>query len=974
MSVDNASDNESPSPMQLDNALDLDTKHDLQQHLLSLFEDVVTQLDDNGLTFADWLILIFEPKRKGPARDSCSKSFWQHEEQVRNLLNSWVHTHQTKLGRDTVSTWATDYVASRMRSESREITSKKVLLSSDKAIGPSFLKGFKISEIKENIQSLCPTSVKVLLSMAGVDASKKLAEAPKTAQNLVFMCILLILRQFCQRNNLVQIFLSFFMYTSGIQRQGFEVLGHFGMLVSYSLFVKGIAVLQRRLKRGLGTKPNAPARQTPSSGPLKTLEVECIKEIKQLVEKGTPVGFVFDNIDIAVNVAEPVVGKHSTLVHGTCATLFELYGVTSNSEALNQATAHAAFLSAGPLEPMDIILSSEERLLHRQLMVHTIIRLIISHGGQKFARYLPILEATQPQTEQRIPLHQSQTYPLPAMDINESSIDGTIDVMNALYAAVGINTSDKTFQDRVQFMAGDHKSVSNGRKAKESRAGHEGPETSFINLTLIVGLFHLLMTAVTGLLILHFGKSTAGIHNPGSLYYHNRLLERKPFSLNGPIHYTLARNLISVSLIARVLHCLTLVAQCSSIDEYAERLASLDNEQGVGSHSGNSSPNSSPSWERLVEDAGKIYDKYANARTVEDLRTARRLADQKTAAGDMVFEDALLFMRDMLNLQEIHSAVKHGDSGRVLLTLKIFALSFRGAGRLNYAKEALNIIHHAQKVWPAPLRTLVLNNWLLNTSGHQNSWIGLDHHQEHNNLFTKTVYRARSSNFSWPWLVTISPCVEVLRKVKKSLGDIFGRRLGESHTSPDPQLDIDKLIRSLDAENVYRLRPGRTFKGKDEPVADAESAGLRGLLDGKNSALREYNKSFKIAQDAYRLPNVFEMPSCTSPPRSGPSGASFGAPGAAEQGFQDSDMNHESGSDVSGGEEVLASENESEEEAPDVQESVADIDPDEDGISDEFFAQTGEVFDDDGGKWIEAVDARAALTGAVIQLTKCDLP
>ncbi|KAG8769725.1 hypothetical protein FRC12_004779 [Ceratobasidium sp. 428] len=249
------------------------------------------------------------------------------------------------------------------------------------------------------------------------------------------------------------------------------------------------------------------------------------------------------------------------------------------------------------------------------------------------------------------------------MDINESSIDGTIDVMNALYAAVGINTPDKTFQDRVQFMAGDHKLVSNSRKAKESRAGHKGPETSFINLTLIVGLFHLLMTAVTGLLILHFGKPTAGIHNPGSLYYHNRLLERKPFSLTGPIHYTLARNLINVSLIARVLHCLTLVAQCSSIDEYAECLASLDSEQGISSRSGNSSPNSSPSWERLVEDAGKIHDKYANARTVEDLRTARRLADKKTAAGDMIFEDALLFMRDMLNLQGIHSAVKHGDSG-----------------------------------------------------------------------------------------------------------------------------------------------------------------------------------------------------------------------------------------------------------------------------------------------------------------------
>ncbi|KAG8717406.1 hypothetical protein FRC09_014336 [Ceratobasidium sp. 395] len=952
MSLDDDLDMDNGFPaLQLNKALHMDKKHDLRRRLLSLFEDVVAQLDDDGITFADWLILIFEPKWKGPSCDSRFKSFWRHEDQVRNLLNSWVHTHQAKVGRDTVSAWATDYVALRMKSESKKITTKGALRSSDKAIGPGFLKGFKISDTKKTIQSLCPTSVKVFLSMAGADGSKNLVEAPNSAQNIVFICILLLLREFCQRNNLVQVLIGIFMFTAGLQRQGFEVLSSLGLTVSYVLLVNGIGaqISRRQRKRGSTTDQSTQARRMPT-GPLKTLEAECIKEVRELVQKGTPVGFVFDNIDITVNIAEPVVGKHSTLIHGTCATLFELYGAASDSEALDQATAHAAFLGAGPLEPRDIILSSDEQLLHRKLMIHTILRLIISHGGEKFARYSPILEATQPLTEQQVPLHQSQTYPLPAMEINESTIDGTIDVMNALYAAVGIDTSDKTFQDRVQFMAGDHMSVSNGRKAKESRAGHEGPETSFINVTFIVGLFHLLMTAVTGLLILHFGKPTAGIHNPGSLYYHNRLLERSPISLNGPIHYTLARNLISVSLIARVLHCLTLVAQCSSIDEYAERLASLDKSQEISNQNQNSGPNTSPSWERLVEDAGKIYNKYANTHTVEDLRTARRLADREAVAGDMVYEDSLLFMRDMLNLQEIHSAVKRGDSGQVLLALKVFALSFRGAGRSNYAKEALRIIHHAQKVWPTPLRTLILNNWLVNTSGHKDSWIGLDHHQEHNNLFTKTVYAARGSNFSWFWLAAISPCVEVLRKVKKSLSSMFGRRLGESHTSPDLRLDIEKLMRSLDAENVYRLRPGRTFKGKDEPTIDAESVGLRKLLDGKKSALKEYNESFKIAQDAYRLPTVFDMPSHTSLPRHHSNDAPSAAPIDGEQRLQNGDLSDNSGSDVSGEEEALAAENGSEAEEDEAQEGVADIDPVEDEIPDEFFAQTGTMFDEDDGE------------------------
>ncbi|KAG8794158.1 hypothetical protein FRC12_000338, partial [Ceratobasidium sp. 428] len=92
-----------------------------------------------------------------------------------------------------------------------------------------------------------------------------------------------------------------------------------------------------------------------------------------------------------------------TLINGTCVTLFNLYGATE--EALDQASAHAAFMSAGPLEREDIIFSPDERTLHRQLMIRTILRIIVCHGGQPFTQYLPILEATQPSTDQAIPLH-----------------------------------------------------------------------------------------------------------------------------------------------------------------------------------------------------------------------------------------------------------------------------------------------------------------------------------------------------------------------------------------------------------------------------------------------------------------------------------------------------------------------------------------------------------------------------------------
>ncbi|KAG9076766.1 hypothetical protein FRC06_009329, partial [Ceratobasidium sp. 370] len=407
------------------------------------------------------------------------------------------------------------------------------------------------------------------------------------------------------------------MYAAGLQRQGFEVLAHIGLLISYSLLVSGLGtqVSRRRHRHRHTGSQTSQRKRTPAFGPLKTLATECIQEVKGIVNEGKPIGFVFDNVNFMFKVAEPVLGKIDEQSNGTCATAFELHGATD--EALDQASAHAAFLTAGPLELQDIILSPKEQTLHRQLMIYTILRLVIYNGGKRFAHYMPILEATQPSTNHLIELHQSLTHPLPAMEIDESSVDGAITVMNNLYAAVGMNTSDKAFKCRIQFVAGDYKSISNLRTGKESRAGHEDPEYSFGNLTL---------------------------------------------------------------------------------------LSTLDASQTQNAASKGTDQKTPPSWEQLLADATKIYEKYANIRTVEELRQARRLAEPGQTVGDMVYEDALLFMRDMLNLQEIHSAVKRGDSGRILLILKIFALSFRGAGRSHYAQEILSVIHHVQKVWPAPLR------------------------------------------------------------------------------------------------------------------------------------------------------------------------------------------------------------------------------------------------------------------------------
>ncbi|CAE6446189.1 unnamed protein product [Rhizoctonia solani] len=355
-------------------------------------------------------------------------------------------------------------------------------------------------------------------------------------------------------------------------------------------------------------------------GPLKVLSMSCLEELRKLVAEGRPVGFIFDNINLVNKVAESVLGKIDDPMNGTCATAFEVYG--ANDEALNQSHAEAAFLSAPPLERGNILLFCVEKDLHRQLMIHTILRLVVTSGGEGLTGYLPLLEVSQLQTAQLIDLHQTRTYPLPTMETDESTIDGTIEVMVKIYAAAGIDTTSESFKKRIWLVAGDLKSLKNLGTAKEDRAGNDDPEYSFGNVTFIIGLFHTVMAAVTGFLILHFGRTTAGAYNPGSLHFHNRLLERKPIAINSPIPFTVAKNLIQVSLLARVLHCLTLVSGCTTIGEYVMYLTTLDTAQGIGQQMPNTTQDRERSWKQLVADATTVYDQYANSQTVEKLCSA----------------------------------------------------------------------------------------------------------------------------------------------------------------------------------------------------------------------------------------------------------------------------------------------------------------------------------------------------------------
>ncbi|KAJ7195051.1 hypothetical protein GGX14DRAFT_377305 [Mycena pura] len=489
---------------------------------------------------------------------------------------------------------------------------------------------------------------------------------------------------------------------------------------------------------------------------------------------------------------------------------------------------------------------------------HCILRIIVEHGGEKFTKFREELDKALPVTAEKIELHRTPLHPLPAWNIDESTIIGNSEVVDAIYTELQVKGLSH-WKWVVKILAGDQLSIARLRSLLNIRAGHEGAYTGFGWGVWMPGLFHGKIADMHGFFVTHWGVPHRGTHNPGSLSFHNTHLHRSPIVLTSLPPFRVCRDLVFVSLYARVLHCLLLVSEQPTLDECGDSIES---------------------FAQLESYAEQIQTQYANAETVADLRWQREMAAGANGVppGDEIFENSCLFLRDALISREFTDSIKAGDSGRIVLVLKLLALSFRGNGRTKYAYEMLHVIHNLTHVWPKPIRDIILNNWLVNPTGKPFSWVEVDLMQEHMNFWIKTIYQAHGSAASWEWLGMVAPCVTALRHLSSSIISILGSDQGTKHAPADLVTDVEVLMESLTEHEVYQIK-GRIFaEGDGTATTDVITAGVQQLTDSTSNPLMEYNASFSKLQARCRLRPLIEswgdnksIDSASLPPSESPS-------------------------------------------------------------------------------------------------------
>ncbi|KAF8157861.1 hypothetical protein B0H34DRAFT_706469 [Crassisporium funariophilum] len=523
-------------------------------------------------------------------------------------------------------------------------------------------------------------------------------------------------------------------------------------------------------------------------------------------------------------------------------------------------------MNALPLKLSNLELNNEEADLLDAALNHTVLWIIVNYGGPGFAeRWKENLEECRPSSDETIEVHQTPLHPLPAMEIDENSTQGNVEVIEAITSALELDPNSPDYTQYVKIIAGDQLTIARQRSIMNVRAGHEDGAEAWKHVVLMPGLFHAKIADCHGVLQTHFGVSST--RSPGSLAFHNTRLDRLPIVLTSLPPFRTCRDLIFISLYARIRHCLLLVSGYDTLQQYLANVTE---------------------WAEVQQHAREIRAQFMNADQVQELRESRvaeevqRDYETKQAAkdtsktsdkggvggekvtvkqhisrGDMVFENACLFMRDALFSRLFSNAVKVGDSGLVVLVLKMWAFAYRGNGRTKYAHEMLHLLHNLVNVWSKELRHAITQNWLLNPTGKANAFVEIDLVQEHLNFWIKKIYKADGDAHSWDWLALVSPCVDVLRRLAARIHNELGTIQGSEHTIPDLEKDMQTLMDSLTEHEVYIVTEGRVLDPRDSPVPDVLSTGLGALAHGPSSSpIDDFNVIFNRQRDRLCLQPV----------------------------------------------------------------------------------------------------------------------
>jgi hypothetical protein len=217
-----------------------------------------------------------------------------------------------------------------------------------------------------------------------------------------------------QKANNFQLVIGLFLLGSGASKREIEVLAHAGLSVSYSTIIDHV----------------------------KGLSKEGMDRIRELV-KGSMCQIVWDNLNIAFRVAAERLKAKNHFDNGTTATVIPVFDPATGGNAQHGTLPFSMKPPRERTLPVldwtaeDALPSPQSAQELSRCCFWQLRRLALEHIPGISAELRKALEDC-PEIFQ-IPLHKTEQYPLPAMNLDESSLEGTLEVYFAILRHLGLD-------------------------------------------------------------------------------------------------------------------------------------------------------------------------------------------------------------------------------------------------------------------------------------------------------------------------------------------------------------------------------------------------------------------------------------------------------------------------------------------------------------------------------------------------------
>lgn len=718
---------------------------------------ILELMKSNDLTLGKFVELCFSSADS--AVQKAVKTFHDYG-YAGKCLDIWRDQIVSKNHRQKVVPSAVSFVLKFAREEMRRIKTKAKLRNPATNLSAEGATAFSIEAIESQFKLHAPTVLRLLRGIVNRSSTfdKEALIAPVAIIGSV------ILKTWNKEMNYLQGMLAVYFYTQG---------------ASSSL----INILQ---KAGVCTGPDYVMNV------LKSMTRQQIDKAKAIIKKfKRSFLIVYDNINMAFRRYDQRINNKDTFENGATATLI----VTSEHMTIEQTIDPAEHLQAEDLHP------TKEQNKHLAMTCCFHLVQVLQRRVDESLENLIVKPV-----KNELPPKQTEAYPLPSMHIDQSSIEGNMDILKTIMLEV-LELGEDWFENQARLIvAGDQLTLARIRSIMSLRWDDDQAFFRLQWAVPVLQLFHLQMVLASTILKTHFGSP----ETPGSLSYLIEDLGKSRITLEKAEFHALDE------FLRHVFDALVLIIW--DLEFETEDLAAKLSTYG---------PDLPTDIKAKVD---HILKKYLTKKNHDDV-------------GNQQSKNAALFIRDMLFYIELGSAIKAGDIGHIEETIRWLTLLFQSGGTKNYANELLRThcaIHHSWKDQKS--KNILLESMLVNTTGQPNRWIPTDLYQEHNNFLTKAVHAAKGSNLNWMIMKEkISANVRVFQDINHHVEKVFGVvHKGTTHTPADAMADINKIKILCIQAGIFKSN-GKPSTKDTPPVNDLLARGLVNITSGTRIA--DFKKS-----------------------------------------------------------------------------------------------------------------------------------